>query len=106
MLILTRRVGEALKLGEDITVTVLGVRGNQVRIGIDAPKSVAIQREEIYSTTVTDRTPEIGASYQTSRTNDEPCCSFNYRFSSRLWYSGLSELNGRRRRRFVPTTSS
>ena len=60
MLILTRRVGEALKLVEDITVTVLGVRGNQVRIGIDAPKSVAIQREEIYSTTVTDRTPEIG----------------------------------------------
>ena len=59
MLILTRRVGEALKLGEDITVTVLGVRGNQVRIGLDAPKSVAIQREEIYSTTVTDRTPEI-----------------------------------------------
>ena len=59
MLILTRRVGEAMKLGEDITVTVLGVRGNQVRIGIDAPKSVAIQREEIYSTAVTDRTPEI-----------------------------------------------
>ena len=60
MLILTRRVGEAMKLGEDITVTVLGVRGNQVRIGIDAPKSVAIQREEIYSTAVTDRTQEIG----------------------------------------------
>ena len=60
MLILTRRVGEAMKLGEDITVTVLGVRGNQVRIGIDAPKSVAIQREEIYSTAVTDRTPEFG----------------------------------------------
>ena len=60
MLILTRRVGEAMKLGEDITVTGLGVRGNQVRIGIDAPKSVAIQREEIYSTAVTDRTPEIG----------------------------------------------
>ena len=59
MLILTRRVGEAMKLGEDITVTVLGVRGNQVRIGIDAPKSVAIQREEIYSTAVTGRTPEI-----------------------------------------------
>ena len=60
MLILTRRVGEAMKLGEEITVTVLGVRGNQVRIGIDAPKSVAIQREEIYSTAITDRTPEIG----------------------------------------------
>ena len=60
MLILTRRVGEAMKLGEDITVTVLGVRGNQVRIGIDAPKSVAIQREEIYSTAIADRTPETG----------------------------------------------
>ena len=59
MLILTRRVGEALKLGEDITVTVLGVRGNQVRIGIDAPKSVAIQREEIYNTAITDPPPEI-----------------------------------------------
>ena len=80
MLILTRRVGEAMKLGEDITVTVLGVRGNQVRIGIDAPKSVAIQREEIYSTAVTDRTPEIGTSYQTSRTKTESCCSLNYRF--------------------------
>ena len=59
MLILTRRVGEAMKLGEDITVTVLGVRGNQVRIGIDAPKSVAIQREEIYSTAGTDQTPNF-----------------------------------------------
>ena len=47
MLILTRRVGEAMKLGEDITVTVQGVRGNQVRIGIDAPKSASIQCEEI-----------------------------------------------------------
>ena len=48
MLILTRRVGETLMIGEDVTVTVLGVKGNQVRIGINAPKSVAVHREEIF----------------------------------------------------------
>ena len=47
MLILTRRVGEALVIGEEVTVTVLGVKGNQVRIGVNAPKTVAVHREEI-----------------------------------------------------------
>jgi carbon storage regulator len=48
MLILTRRVGESLMIGDSIAVTVLGLKGNQVRIGIDAPKSVTVHREEVF----------------------------------------------------------
>jgi carbon storage regulator len=48
MLILTRRVGETIMIGDNVTITVLGVKGNQVRLGVNAPKEVSVHREEIY----------------------------------------------------------
>ena len=48
MLILTRRVGESRRIGDDVSVTVLGIKGSQVRIGVNAPKSVSVHREEVY----------------------------------------------------------
>ncbi|PQA42611.1 carbon storage regulator CsrA [Amnimonas aquatica] len=57
MLILTRRVGETLMVGDEVTVTVLGVKGNQVRIGVNAPKDVAVHREEIYQRIQQEKDP-------------------------------------------------
>jgi carbon storage regulator len=80
MLILTRRVGETVMIGDDVTITVLGVKGNQVRVGINAPKHVAVHREEIYerikreqqggsadgSSDDSDSAPEKSAQYATT----------------------------------------
>ena len=66
MLILTRRVGETLVIGDDVNVTVLGVRGNQVRVGVNAPKEVAVHREEIYQ-----RIQNEGDNNNASNSDDE-----------------------------------
>ncbi|MCU0760866.1 MAG: carbon storage regulator CsrA [Steroidobacteraceae bacterium] len=62
MLILTRRVGETVMIGNEVTVTVLGVKGNQVRLGINAPKDVAVHREEIFERIKAERTDGEGGS--------------------------------------------
>jgi carbon storage regulator len=61
MLILTRRVGETLMVGDDVTVTVLGVKGNQVRIGVNAPKEVSVHREEIYMRIQAEKNVQLAA---------------------------------------------
>ena len=69
MLILTRRVGETLMVGDDVTVTVLGVKGNQVRIGVNAPKEVSVHREEIYMRIQAEKNGTGGS--QSGNTSDD-----------------------------------
>ncbi|MEY3018644.1 MAG: hypothetical protein RL336_1779 [Pseudomonadota bacterium] len=59
MLILTRRIGETLMVGDEVTVTVLGVKGNQVRLGVNAPKDVAVHREEIYQRILNEKSDDF-----------------------------------------------
>ena len=66
MLILTRRIGEVLIIGNDVKITVLGVRGHQVRIGVDAPKNVSVHRKEIY-----DQVQQTGNSQDDSETDSD-----------------------------------
>ena len=70
MLILTRRVGETLVIGDDVTVTVLGVRGNQVRLGVNAPKDIAVHREEIYHRIQNEKSGEISSESDENNDSD------------------------------------
>ncbi len=71
MLILTRRVGETVMIGNEVTVTVLGVKGNQVRIGVNAPKDVAVHREEIYERIKREQDQDGNAGSTTAKMVDD-----------------------------------
>jgi carbon storage regulator len=71
MLILTRRVGETVMIGNDVTVTVLGVKGNQVRVGVNAPKDVAVHREEIFERIKREQDPDSKLGSSTANIVDD-----------------------------------
>ena len=71
MLILTRRVGETLMVGDDVTVTVLGVKGNQVRIGVNAPKEISVHREEVYMRIQAEKNVQLAAHEQSVSTDED-----------------------------------
>ena len=69
MLFLTRRVGESLRIGDDVSVTVLGIKGSQVRLGVNAPKSVSVHREEVYDRINDENSKNSGENTKTSEKN-------------------------------------
>ena len=71
MLILTRRVGETVVIGNDVDVTVLGVKGNQVRLGVKAPREVAVHREEIFQRICREQQNGSGADHRAAKSNGE-----------------------------------
>lgn len=71
MLILTRRIGETLMIGDEVSVTVLGVKGNQVRLGVNAPKDIAVHREEIYQRILHEKTGEEPSAYPADASHSE-----------------------------------
>jgi carbon storage regulator len=76
MLILTRRVGETVMIGDDVTITVLGVKGNQVRVGINAPKTVAVHREEIYERIKREQQAEVAGAADSAETPPEKSAQY------------------------------
>lgn len=76
MLILTRRANEAIKIGNNVTISVLAIRGNQVRLGIEAPREISVHREEIYQRIQA----EIAEDAESNKSPDEPMAISNIRF--------------------------